>query len=211
MDSDLDDILNDGPVAPASSTPSAAAAPASDAPPQTAPRVTPSANSPEVEKAPDVVKPTQEPIVEAAPMSTESAVLVSAPHMGEDSKEDKALDTTPVPTVTENSPPASVSTSEKPTEPITSVSSKPKETTAAEAKNSSSVDDGGWGLSSVTAALGGWGFGGSNDEADTAPTTALGSVEADCVCVCVCVCGVVGCVCVCGVVGWVSIEAMLHL
>ena len=87
MDSDLDDILNDGPVSPAA--PSAAAAPASaNAPPQPAPSATPSPDSPEVEKAPDVGKPTQEPIVEAAPMSTESAVLVSAPDMGEDSEDE---------------------------------------------------------------------------------------------------------------------------
>ena len=182
MDSDLDDILNDGSVAPAAV--SAAAPPASaDAPSQTASAPSPSPSSPEVEKAPAVGKPTstQEPIVEAAPMSTESAVLVSAPDMGEDSKDENALDTAPLPAITDKSPPASSSTSEKSksAEPITSASSKPKETTVAEAKiTSSSADDGGWGLSSVTAALGGWGFGGSNDEADTAPTTALGSVEA---------------------------------
>ena len=176
MDSDLDDILNDGPAAPAAPSAAAAASASADAPPQPAPSATPSPSSPEVEKAPDVVKPTQEAIVEAAPMSTESAVLVSAPDMGEDPKDDKALGATAVPTVAEKSPPAS--TSEKPAEPITSASSKPKETIAAEAKNTNG-DDGGWGLSSVTAALGGWGFGGSTDEADTAPTTALGSVEAD--------------------------------
>ena len=114
MDSDLDDILNDGSVAPAAVS---AAAPASaDAPPQTAAAPSsspsPSPGSPYVKKAPDG-KLTQEPIVEAAPMSTESAVLVSAPDMGEDSKDENALDTTPVPAVTDKSPPASSSTSER--------------------------------------------------------------------------------------------------
>lgn len=176
MDSDLDDILNDSPVAPAAPP----AAPASaDAPPQ--PASSPIPSSAEVEKAPDVVKPTtntQEPIVEAALMSTESAVLVSASDLGEDIKGGKTNDDKSLGAATDKPPPASLSISEKPPASVASAS-KPKETTAAEAKNGSSVDDDGWGLSSVTAALGGWGFGGSNDEADTAPTTALGSVETD--------------------------------
>lgn len=183
MDADLDDILNDDPAAPAAPSAAPASSPAAPAQPsQPAPRISPGP-SPEVEKEPDVA---QEPIVEAAPMSTESAVLVSAPDMGEDIKvgktnDDKSLGATPAPVSTADTekPLASPLHAVKPPASVASARSKPKETTAAEAKNSSSGDDGGWGLSSVTAALGGWGFGGSNDEADTAPTTALGSVESD--------------------------------
>jgi len=157
MDADLDDILNEGPAVAAA--PSAAEpAPAKDT------------SCVETAPAPVRAESSKEPIVEAAPMSTESAVLVSAPEMKEDSK-DAESDGVKAPSVSVVSAPTP-----DPTDTVTSANeNKP----TASSGGGDDDDDGGWGLSSVTAALGGWGFGGSGDEADNMPSTALGSVESD--------------------------------
>jgi len=183
MDSDLDDILNDDPIAPAA--PSAAPSATASAQASTKETSAPDPSKPEGEK-----EPSQEPkIVEAAPTSTESAVLVPVPESVADSKDVTSEDdtspsgVTPVPADTAEKPPAA-STSVTATDNVTSVSAnKPKEEIPpppTERPTNTGGDDDGWGLSAVTAALGGWGFGGSHEEADdTAQPIALGSVESD--------------------------------
>ena len=179
MDADLDDILNDGaPAVPSRDTSSCAAGTEPGA-----------AGAPEVEAqtapaAPAHAESSSEPMIEASPMSSESAVLVSA-HESKDNAADCDDGTGEAPTAP--AAPAPVPVDIISTEKLAAKASddadvKPADTTVASATASQSKtnegdDGGGWGLSSVTAALGGWGFGGSTDEADNTPSVVAESAS----------------------------------
>ena len=191
MDADLDDIPNDGPVAPAvppkgTSSCAAGTEPGAAGPPEVEAQTAPAAPA-------RVESSSSEPIliIEASPMSTESAILVSAREMKGDDDDDESKDNPadcdgdtskpptapaiPAPT------PANVDT-EKLAAPTNDADVRPADTTvacatASQSKNNDGDDGGGWGLSSVTAALGGWGFGGSTDEADNTPSAVVESAS----------------------------------
>ena len=184
MDTDLDDILNDGaPAVPSRDTSSCAAGTEPGA-----------AGAPEVEAqtapaAPAHAESSSEPMLEASPMSSESAVLVSACESKDNAADcDDGTSEAPTAPAAPAPVPVDVNTEKlaaqmsdadvKPAGTVAQADATVASATASQSKNNDGDDGGGWGLSSVTAALGGWGFDGSTDEADNTPSAVVESASA---------------------------------